>query len=85
MANGLTNMDKFQFEKPENWTELVQKANTIEAYNGIVTSMFSDNIVNRGRLFILTQYTSDVCKIFPEIRDQVITVYLQFMNKKWQT
>ena len=67
------------FKKPEYWTDLVQTGNTFEAYEGIVKSMFSDGIINRGRLYVLTAYTKDVCSTFPEIHHRVLAAYLNFM------
>ena len=70
------------FEKPENWTALVHTSNTLEAFEGIVKSMFSDGIVNKGRLYVLAAYTKDVCSTFPEIRYRVVAAYLNSIKIK---
>ena len=74
------------FKKPSNWDVLVDKANTIAAYKGIVQAMFNDNIVTYGRLVVLEVYTLDVCKKYPTIAQDIQSLYVHIydqLNPRW--
>ena len=65
------------------WNVWVQEANTINKYKKIVTSMFADGIVNKGRLLVLNTFTMDVEQEHPYMAADV-EEYKTFIMSKYQ-
>ena len=54
-------MSSFSIRHAHNqWNDWIHETNTIDKYKKIVTSMFADGIVNKGRLLVLDTFTRDV-------------------------
>ena len=55
----------------DEWNQWVDCTNTTEKYKEVVTTMFSDGIVNQGRLLVLEVFTTDVHHRYPAIAEEV--------------
>ena len=55
---------------------------TVERYKAIVRCMFSDHIVNRGRLLVLKVYTDSVCDTVElEVAQKIREAYWKFISE----
>lgn len=67
-----------------SWSEMVQYVDSPGVYREIVERLFEDNIFSDGRVFILTKFTHDVCRMYPRITDEILLIQVRFLKKKKQ-
>ena len=60
------------FDKPEDWTEMVLRIDTAEAFEGVARAMFADGRVTTERLLVLEVFARDVARAHPSISTRVM-------------
>ena len=63
------------------WNVLVKRCDSVDRYNHIVNEIFSDGIINEGRLIILDLYTHCVCEKFPNNSEAILSCYSDKVQK----
>ena len=53
------------------WNTWIKETNTIDKYKTIVSSMFLDNVFNKGRLLVLETFTKDIQQQHPNISEDI--------------
>ena len=64
-----------------SWSVMVQYVDSPVVYREIVERLFEDNIFSDGRVFILTKFTHDVCRMYPHITDEILLIQVLFLKK----
>lgn len=64
-----------------SYDEMVEIANSVEAYQKIIQDMFKDEICNEGRLITLIIYTQSVCSRYPALAHDIMSEYSSFVSK----
>ncbi len=63
------------------WSEMVQSVNSSEAYRKIYEHMFEDNIFSDGRITVLSIFTNDVCKRYPQVADEILQIQILLLKE----
>ena len=56
------------------WLDMVQYVISPEVYRKIVEHMFADNIFSHGRIVVLSNFTHDVCKRYPQHAGEILQI-----------
>jgi hypothetical protein len=59
------------------WTELVNRVQTVEDYRDILT--FVPNL-NYGRRLTVQKFTEDVCIKLPHLKEEILHIYIDWLE-----
>ena len=69
------------FQRPENWPELVEKAETVGHFQGISRAVFLDDIITMPRLIVFEYDARDVARKYPAIGRDVTSFFIHYYKE----
>ena len=70
------------FEKPEDWSDMVQRIDTAEAFEAVARAMFADGKVTNDRMLVLEVFARDVAEVHPTIATRVMRHYIKLWREQ---
>ena len=63
-----------------DWNRMVRIGCSADAYNSVVKKMFQDQCYTVGRYTVLQKYTMDICKMEPNIAEEIRASHEAFLQ-----
>jgi hypothetical protein len=71
---------KKNFGNKNNWNEMINVISTPDIYKAVLRETFSDDMYTFNRLYVVTSFTEQVCRKYPEISLEVQNIFLDFIR-----
>ena len=69
-----------EFDKPKNWKKYLLAIQTLEDYHNVLGLVFSDGVVNEGRLRVMETFTEELCLQLERRIQDIHTHFTEFKN-----
>ena len=71
---------KIFFGNKNNWNEMINVISSPDIYKAVLRETFSDDMYTFNRLYVVTSFTEQVCRKYPEISLEVQNIFLDFIR-----